>query len=186
MPASGKRSHRGDDDKAAATTGKDTSTDAPEEPPTVVAEAEADTTALTDSDLGTLAEANAAAADTTSEEPLSHPTMPPPVHAGQHGRTSTVRLPFVTASFTRAAGGPSLPNPLSALAGAGQAVTSAVASVPREKAVFYVGVGALGVLGVVDWPVAAVVAAGTYVAGKTRGRGTGSANDSTAPNFPQT
>jgi hypothetical protein len=240
MPASGKRSHRTNDDSAGK-TGKGTSTDAPEEAsadtsaadlettsattsldtpasdittPTSASAAEAeliadvtaaeaeliaDVTAadvgqagrgLTDTDLGTLADANAAAAGSgDTAEPLSAAAPPPAVDVHHHGRTSTVRLPFITASFTRRSGGPSVPtpsvpNPLNALADAGQAVTAAVASVPREKAVFYVGVGALGVLGVVDWPVAAMVAAGTYVASRARGRGAAASNPDASPNFP--
>jgi len=37
-----------------------------------------------------------------------------------------------------------------------------------EKAAFYGGVAALGALGVLEWPVAAAVAAGTWVAQHTR------------------
>jgi hypothetical protein len=228
MPASGKRSHRTNDD-STGNTGKGTSSDAPEDAsadtsaadvavttdatsvdtsasdittPTSASTAEAELIAdvttdanradrgLTDSDLGTLADANAAAADTSdTPDALRAATPPPTVDAGHHGRTSTVRLPFITASFTRTSGGPSvptpsLPNPLDALADAGQAVTAAVATVPRQKAVFYLGVGALGVLGVVDWPVAAVVAAGTYVASRAHGRSTNASNPDASPNFP--
>jgi hypothetical protein len=205
MAPSGKRSNRSNDGTTAATTGTGTSTDAVQETPggtpEPIAEADLATVAptsgeempgLTDSDLGRLAEVNAAAAESTSPEPLSQPTPPRPVAAEHHSRTSTVHLPFVTASFTRTSNGPSWPNPLAALADAGQAVTTAVASVPREKAVFYIGVGTLGVLGVVDWPVAAVVAAGAYVASRAYGRdagaahGTASTDASESPNFPHT
>jgi len=123
-------------------------------------------------------------AKTAADEQTPAGEMPQPVHAttsGDEGRT-TVRLPFVTASFTRSSTSSStsssgdnrggLPNPLSALAGAGHAVTSAVASTPPQKLLFYTGVAALGVVGVVEWPVAALVATGTYVASRSRGRGT--------------
>jgi hypothetical protein len=122
-------------------------------------------------------------AKTAADEQTPAGEIPQPVHAtttGDQGRT-TVRLPFVTASFTRSStpsstssstsssgdNGGGLPNPLSALAGAGHAVTSAVASTPPQKLLFYTGVAALGVVGVVEWPVAALVATGTYVASRS-------------------
>jgi len=115
-------------------------------------------------------------AKTAADEQTPTGEIPQPVHAttsGNGGRT-TLRLPFVTASFTpsSADNGGDVPNPLSALAGAGQAVASAVTSTPPQKLLFYTGVAALGVVGVVDWPVAALVATGTYVASRSRGRGT--------------
>lgn len=86
------------------------------------------------------------------------------------GHTSTLRLPFVTASFTRTSGGltRTLPNPLDVVTGAGHVVGAVVSVVPGKRALFYTGVAALGVAGVVEWPVAAIVATGTYVASRGR------------------
>ncbi|ABW11955.1 hypothetical protein Franean1_3092 [Parafrankia sp. EAN1pec] len=74
-------------------------------------------------------------------------------------RAATVRLPFLTARFEfgRRAGhtgwrlGPvGLPSP--------------------GKSAYYLGLGVLAVGEVVEWPVAAAIAAGTYVAQHTRGQ----------------
>jgi len=111
--------------------------------------------------------------DVTVDEPTTG-TLAAPVHTAQQPGTSTLHLPFVTASFTRTPGRSGVPNPLSIVAGvagaAGDALGAAVSVVPRKKVIFYTGVAALGVAGVVDWPVVAVVAAGTYVASRSGGR----------------
>ena len=122
-------------------------------------------------------------AKTAADEQTPAGDIPQPVHAttsGGGGR-STLRLPFVTASFTPSSSdnGGGIPNPLSALAGAGHAVPSAVASAPRQRLLFYTGVAALGVVGVVEWPVAALVATGTYVASRSRARGTAATTGTT-------
>jgi hypothetical protein len=108
------------------------------------------------------------------------PDVPSPVQVTSgrtaSGTTATLRLPFVTASFTRSSASPGVPNPVAAIAGIGQAAidatASAVASAPRQKILFYTGVAALGVAGIVEWPVAALVATGTYVASKAQRRQT--------------
>jgi hypothetical protein len=78
---------------------------------------------------------------------------------GRPTRTATIRLPFFTARFEVAAppsgegwrlGPVSLPSP--------------------AKTAYYLGLGALAVAEVVEWPVAAALAAGTYVAQHTSGQ----------------
>lgn len=71
-------------------------------------------------------------------------------------RSATLRLPFLTAQFEvpRGSGGRphigpvSLPSP--------------------TKTAYYVGLGALAAVEVVEWPIVAAIAAGTYVAQHTR------------------
>jgi hypothetical protein len=132
---------------------------------------EDDTTATTTTATDTTA-SDTTASDATGTSVETGPlTEPVTTH---QPRTSTVHLPFVTASFTRTPGRSGVPNPLSVVAGvagaAGDALGAAVSAVPRQKVLFYTGVAALGVAGVVEWPVAAVVVAGTYVASRSRGR----------------
>jgi len=80
---------------------------------------------------------------------------------------TTIRLPFVTASFHR--GRPRAPRPVGAgaswtpQASVGQAVASLRSPVPLSRLAFYGGAVALGVLEVVEWPVTLLVVAGTYL-----------------------
>jgi hypothetical protein len=77
--------------------------------------------------------------------------------------TLTIRLPFFSATFS----GPGSAPP------AGAPLTPVVPVVGRdpggtlEKMAFYGGVAAAGALGALEWPVAAAVAAGTWVAQHT-------------------
>ncbi len=79
---------------------------------------------------------------------------------------TTVRLPFVTASFSRApraarsggAGASWTPQ-----ASVGQAVAGLRSPLPLSRLAFYGGALALGVLEVVEWPVTLLVVAGTYL-----------------------
>lgn len=81
-----------------------------------------------------------------------------PAGDGAQQTSMVVKLPFFTATFTRPAGrgqgghGPHVPTP----------------SARAQRLAFYAGVAALGALEVVEWPVALLVAAGSYVAQKTR------------------
>jgi hypothetical protein len=79
---------------------------------------------------------------------------------GDQGRVE-IRLPFLT--ITR--GG----HPARGETPAGQ-TTSGGRSAGLEQLAFYGGAAALAAFGVIDWPVAALVAAGTYIASKSRGR----------------
>ncbi|MCW2676189.1 MAG: hypothetical protein JWR70_1229 [Modestobacter sp.] len=98
-----------------------------------------------------------------------------PAGAGPRSRqqdertTMTLRLPFMTLSVSRP---PQDPAP-----GAGEpahrgmpGTAGAQAGRPGsgEQLLFYAGVAALGAAGVLEWPVAAAIAAGTYIATKTR------------------
>ena len=83
-------------------------------------------------------------------------------------RTATVNLPFVTAQFRRPEMHvPRLP---------GRQEVGAAANVaqsflpPPERLVYYAGLGALAAFEVVEWPVAVAIAAGTAIAGRSRGR----------------
>jgi hypothetical protein len=100
------------------------------------------------------------------EEPVDVEHTPP-----EHGErtTMTLRLPFLTLSLTRPHQPPAH--------GAGEQARrrrpgTAEAQVADrgsgERLLFYTGVAALGVAGVLEWPVAAAIAAGTYIAAKTR------------------
>jgi len=84
---------------------------------------------------------------------------------------TTIRLPFVTTSFSRApraarSGGPGAP--WTPQASVGQAVAGLRSPVPLSRLAFYGGALALGVLEVVEWPVTLLVLAGTYVADRAR------------------
>jgi hypothetical protein len=74
-------------------------------------------------------------------------------------RTATVRLPFVTAEFSR----PELHLPGRAeVEGAVSTVRENLPS--REQMVYYGGLTLLAVLSVIEWPVAAAIGVGTVVA----------------------
>ncbi len=96
--------------------------------------------------------------------PAGKGTSPAPDAEGT-GAT-TIRLPFVTASFHR---GPRAPRSVGAgaswtpQASVGQAVASLRSPVPLSRLAFYGGAVALGVLEVVEWPVTLLVVAGTYL-----------------------
>ncbi len=82
------------------------------------------------------------------------------------GGTTTIRLPFVTASFhrgTRAPRSVGAGAPWTPQASVGQAVASLRSPLPLSRWAFYGGAVALGVLEVVEWPVALLVVAGTYL-----------------------
>lgn len=67
-----------------------------------------------------------------------------------------VHLPFLSVSVTRPAPG-------------GAASSSPSGAAPQlPRLLFYGGVAALGVAGLVEWPVAAAIAAGTWVASRAR------------------
>lgn len=90
-------------------------------------------------------------AATTTETPPAGAAAAPQVVAP---RGLTLRLPFLTVTL-----GPQPPVP----AAAGTPGTRG----RLEKVAFYGGVATLGIVGVLDWPVAAAVAAGTWVAQHT-------------------
>jgi|NGEPerStandDraft_6_1074524.scaffolds.fasta_scaffold30731_4 hypothetical protein len=86
-------------------------------------------------------------------------SAPAPAAQPAAGRGTTLRLPFVTATFTRVPVRPA----------AGESTAPAGGSRPdeqRQRLAFYAGAAALGALEVVEWPVALLVAAGTYLAGR--------------------
>lgn len=91
--------------------------------------------------------------------------------ASSGDRVLTLRLPLISATFTRPAhpdrqvptpGRPVASRPL------GGAVP-AVAGVPLPRLAFYAGAVVLGALEVVEWPVTLLVVAGTYLADHVRG-----------------
>jgi hypothetical protein len=79
-----------------------------------------------------------------------------------------VNLPFVTAQFRR----PEMHVPrLPVRQEVGAAANVAQSFLPPpERLVYYAGLGALAALEVVEWPVAVAIAAGTAIAGRSRGR----------------
>ena len=77
--------------------------------------------------------------------------------------TVVVRLPFLTVSLSRPAARP--------VDAPGSAAPAEPGSTGVQRLLFYGGVAALGVVGAVEWPVAAAIAAGTYVASRTRALG---------------
>jgi len=87
-------------------------------------------------------------------------------------RTTTIRLPLISATFTRSARPDRQQTPSDGLV---PAVGATPAGVPGQRGVslprvaFYAGAVALGVLEVVEWPVTLLVVAGTYVADRARG-----------------
>lgn len=93
------------------------------------------------------------------------------------GHSTTIRLPLVTATFTRRdpAAGQADAGPAVATYGAAAAPVAA-RSGPRgllgrpsgRRLAFYAGASALAVLGVVEWPVTLLVVAGTYAADRAR------------------
>jgi hypothetical protein len=82
--------------------------------------------------------------------------------------TLTIRLPFLTATLTG-------PGAATAVPATGVPAAAAPAPAPApggaggtlEKLAFYGGVAAMGAFGALEWPVAAAVAAGTWVAQHT-------------------
>jgi len=95
-------------------------------------------------------------------------------------RTTTIRLPLLSATFTRPARAknqqlspsPQAPSstggvPIAGIPVADRAVSVGGVSLPRLA--FYAGAVALGALEVVEWPVTLLVVAGTYFADQVRG-----------------
>lgn len=83
-------------------------------------------------------------------------------------RTATVRLPFVTAEFKAPelhVPRPPAPPSGKEVADAGRVAVSYLP--PPERLAYYGGLGALAVLGVIEWPVAAAIGAGTVIAQRT-------------------
>ena len=83
--------------------------------------------------------------------------------------TMTLRLPFMTLSVTRPQQDPAPRPPGQARRGrAATAGGPGPGSGSGERLLFYTGIAALGAAGVIEWPVAAVIAAGTYIAARSR------------------
>ncbi|MCU1607222.1 MAG: hypothetical protein JWP46_3687 [Modestobacter sp.] len=83
--------------------------------------------------------------------------------------TMKLRLPFMTLSVTRPRTDPARGAGAQAQRGRpGTAGPQVAGSGSGERLLFYTGVAALGAAGVIEWPVAAAIAVGTYIAGKAR------------------
>ena len=78
--------------------------------------------------------------------------------------TFTIRLPFLVATLQR---GPAFPAAATAPAAAAGVPTARDPVGTMEKLAFYGGVAGAGAAGVLEWPVAVAVAAGTWVAQHT-------------------
>jgi hypothetical protein len=114
-----------------------------------------------------LPEAEPTQAEAAQAPPVERAPAPAGPGAGGEKRpgTVTVRLPFLTVSVTRPGGGP---GPAGAKHPAGGHHGLPGGSVGAERLLFYGGVAALGIAGVIEWPVAAAIAVGTHLAGKAR------------------
>lgn len=103
--------------------------------------------------------------DTTSASPSIDTGTPA---APSEEQTLTIRLPFLTVSVARPAGHPAT----TPSQGAPRSTPTIELPVPgagsAPRLLYYAGVAALGVAGVVEWPVAAAIAAGTYIASRSR------------------
>jgi len=111
-------------------------------------------------------------------DPTKKASAPDPAGTG----TSTIRLPFMTASFHRGSRAPRPVGPgapWTPQASVGQAVASLRSPLPLSRVAFYGAAVALGVLEVVEWPVTLLVVAGTYLT--DRATSTDNAADSPAP-----
>lgn len=87
-------------------------------------------------------------------------------------RTTTIRLPLISATFTRSARPDRQQTPSDGrvpAVGATPAGVAGLRGVSLPRVAFYAGAVALGVLEVVEWPVTLLVVAGTYVADRARG-----------------
>ncbi len=87
-------------------------------------------------------------------------------------RTTTIRLPLISATFTRSARPDRQQTPSDGrvpAVGATPAGVPGLRGVSLPRVAFYAGAVALGALEVVEWPVTLLVAAGTYVADRARG-----------------
>lgn len=83
-------------------------------------------------------------------------------------QTLTIRLPFLTVSVARPAGHPATPASSVAPRSTPVLELPVPGSGSGPRLLYYAGVAALGVAGVVEWPVAAAIAAGTYIASRSR------------------
>ncbi len=87
-------------------------------------------------------------------------------------RTTTIRLPLISATFTRSARPDRQQTPSDGRVPAVGATPAGVPGLPGvslPRVAFYAGAVALGALEVVEWPVTLLVVAGTYVADRARG-----------------
>jgi len=87
-------------------------------------------------------------------------------------RTTTIRLPLISATFTRSARADRQQTPSGGrvpAVGATPAGVPGLRGVSLPRVAFYAGAVALGALEVVEWPVTLLVVAGTYVADRARG-----------------
>jgi hypothetical protein len=83
-------------------------------------------------------------------------------------QTLTIRLPFLAVSLSRPVGPPAEPTPEASPRSKPTAKLPVLESGGGRRLLFYTGVAAMGVAGVVEWPVAVAIAAGTYIASKSR------------------
>jgi hypothetical protein len=111
----------------------------------------------------------------TEQTPQEQKTMTEPSRTEQsatNGKTTTVNLPFVTAQFRRPEIHLPGRRPHLHVPGRQQVRTTATAvkgNLPSTTQVlYYGGLGALAVGGMIDWPVALAVGAGTLVAQRAR------------------
>ncbi|GHH68525.1 hypothetical protein GCM10017673_17660 [Streptosporangium violaceochromogenes] len=86
---------------------------------------------------------------------------------GHDGHALTLNLPMMTVQFRP----PHLHLPHVGMQEAGHAVDAAKSFLPpTERMVYYGGLGALAVAGLIEWPVAAAIGVGTMIAQRARGK----------------
>jgi hypothetical protein len=108
--------------------------------------------------------------DTSAESTVPSPGHHPAAVAADTPTepTLTIRLPFLTVSLERPAEPSAKASPHAARSSNRLGKLPLPESVGGQRLLFYTGVAALGVAGVVEWPIAAAIAAGTYIAAKSR------------------
>ncbi|MFF3671454.1 hypothetical protein [Microtetraspora malaysiensis] len=162
----------------AATTPRPTTKKQPavEKPASKRTTTTATRTAATRAAAGTRAAATrttrTAATRARAARAASTPTpMPTPITQGQHDGHNgefTLNLPMVSLQFHR----PQMPHvemPHMSRQEVGHAVDVARSFLPPpERVIYYGGLGALAVLGVLEWPVAAAIGVGTMLAQRGR------------------
>jgi hypothetical protein len=91
--------------------------------------------------------------------------------AGGERRTAHVNLPLMSAEFRA----PQMPKPGQLVQAAG-AATSLLP--PRDRLLYYGGLGTAALLGVIEWPVAIAIGAGIAIAQRSHQEGGGRTQDS--------
>jgi hypothetical protein len=97
--------------------------------------------------------------------------------AGEERHTAHVNLPLMSAEFRAPQMRmPTMPGQLVQAAGAATSLLP-----PRDRLLYYGGLGTAAVLGVIEWPVAIAIGAGIAIAQRSHQEAGGRTQDSTGP-----